>query len=234
MEEIVKLIIESILNAINEMPTFYKVISLSVLLFVFLYISNKNFRLLINLKIITKIKTNNNMIATNELFVSEKYFYSQITNVDLLDNHKENLFKIILKKKVHTTIEKSKEFFDKNKKNFKKWSPEIFYQEIYSLIFCIVEDYEKNIKTEFLKEYGDEKGKKIFELVYINGFKPYHFENIHLIEKQIKKILYSRIKNDYIKIYFTFTQFYIALETAIADCETVFNRFNGNLEKILK
>ncbi len=234
MEKIINTILEYLLNEIDKMPTFYKIITLLFLLLFFLYLGNKDFRTFIQTKIILKIKLNNKFIELNELFVSEKYFLMQISNIDLYDNNKEKLFKIILETKIKSTIQLARDFLKENKAKFKTWTAQQFYQEIYILINLIIDDYEEKIKAQFIILFGNEKGQKLYNFVYTSAFKPYHFENVDLILNQTRKILYSKIKNENIKIYFVFTQFYIALESAISDCEKVFGKFNGDLTALLR
>jgi len=234
MEKYFDIIFNIIIQEIEKMPGVYKIFSLIILSLILLYSFKPVFRKKANDTIVKMFRLlNSNIIATNELFFSEKYMLAQVDRIDLKDDAKEKLFKILLYKKIKAAISISTQWLKDNKFEFKKMSPLQLHQSLEVLISDIIKQYEIDILNKYQKEFGNQKGLKLFEHIYLKSFKPYHSDNIQFIDRTIHSVLHSKVKTVDIRIYNFFTIIYLILETAISDCEKVFDNFNGDLEKIL-
>lgn len=176
------------------------------------------------------------------LFKNEQYLIERAKDIYFDDAEKTYIFATILKIKVKVTIGEVKKYVDdlvsKRKLKVKK---EDLLSELKLLIELIVDRYEKEIEMEFIKKYGQETGKKVFDCVYygkINGesrygFKEYHSKNIDIIYKGLNSSLETPIDQPDFMLYNFLINVHTALSLAVGDLATVFKDFNGELIKLI-
>jgi len=206
-------------------------------LFIVYYIKNSNFRKLFN-KTVRKFITLHfhSSIFTHDLFFQRELFIVQINRVKFNcdnDDNKTKLFQILLKEKINAVIDVSQYELKRHHKAMSKAHPAIVSAKLFKIIDKIIETYEKNIKKQYITEYGEKTGRKLFDFIYTENFKVYHAKNIAYIERKIMRLPYAQSKNfnDVIKTFLTKIQ--DATDDAILDCEEVFEKTNGKINSII-
>jgi len=202
--------------------------------FIFYYLKSEIFRKAVN-RIIGKIFHifMNRSALAHDLFFSENLFLAQIKRVKFPSKNKTELFQILLEEKIKAALRLSKQFVKDNYKTIQKAHPSEIAAMLLNLIDAIVTEYEKNIFERYRLKYGEKIAYDLFNLIYVNAFRPYHSENIGTIEKRVKRLPFSNSKNtdDILRTFFYKIQ--DALDDSILDCEEIFESLNGQIDAII-
>ena len=197
------------------------------------YVKNENFRKSFTFSFFKFFRWSNRIILSNhDLFFRQKIYDKMIESVRFDSEHKTFLFQTLLKIKVETAINTTREFIHGINK---KLNDKELFETIINNLYFIIDQYESRIKCEFVKKYGQINGEKYFKIIYEkkdDGFKDVHNINVLFIQKTIEKISSSQAFTFKQKIYSYLTNIQIALEIAITDCEISFKKLNGEIDFI--
>ncbi|MFA6501273.1 MAG: hypothetical protein WCT85_00640 [Parachlamydiales bacterium] len=178
----------------------------------------------------------------HDLFVKQPQYIRIARNSEFGHPIKTKVFHIILFTTINTIIFKAKEFVKNNDIN--KISSLHYRQLLYLHVQDIVSTYNKLIKNQFKIQYGEEKGKEIFDFVMnsapnpifnkIGGFNIWHERRTSEIEEFIDLICKSKAFDSNIERHELYQhELNRACYMSINDAIKVYQNFNGELNKIL-
>ena len=228
----------------NGIPPLVRTIIIFILggisFLIYQYIKNEKFRnSILNFRKSSK-KIN---LLEHDLFYKEKYFLSAINNIEFKNEKiKTDLFRILLKEKIKTSIELTKQFIiDTAGKNIYKNDFNKMFFDLKVNIENIINEYEKRILTSFevyfvKKEYGIYESKKVskqlYNLLYIS-FRENHNLVLNFILQTLKQNILSNGFSKEQKLYFYLNVIDFTLEVAVSECERSFNKLNGKVAIIV-
>jgi hypothetical protein len=183
-------------------------------------------------------------LLKHNLFFKKTFFLKAINNLHFESTLKTELFKIILTEKIKTALSLTEAFIKTI--DCKLSDSELFFQ-CSENISNIISAYEESIEQAFVDYFFENKeltkkeayiiARKEYEFIYATediGFKDVHGKNVNYILKSIEKNISSKAFTQKQKLYFYLTAIDIALEISITDCENIFNKFNGEIDKLAK
>ncbi len=174
-------------------------------------------------------KTN---LLNKRFFHSLAFYKTLINSIKFIDKHKTDVFIIILNNKIETVVEMVKKFIVEIDINDRETLIS-FNEKLITNIENVITLYEERILAALVRKYGVDKGECIYTFAYVNGFKPYHEKNIEFIINVINGMVVKN--NNKIQILSFYVDILgVALDIAIADINKVFNKFNGQIKKIIE
>jgi hypothetical protein len=176
---------------------------------------------------------NKTELSTHELFFRGAIYNRQILTVQFRSEIKTKLFQILLHEKTKSIIQISKKWLSELNYNL---SNELLIESMYTNLDSIIKDFEANLKKRYIEEIGEDKGKKALCFIYhkkADGFKDIDADNLRFITSSILKIGNSKAFTQKQKIYHYFTLLELAIENAITDCEILFDKLNGDVDRLM-
>jgi hypothetical protein len=225
MQELYKIIIKYA----TEYP-----ILIPFVIFGFFYLKNNDFRKFFNKSAVKIFRISfSNQIFAHDLFFQKNLWLVQIQRVRFDSEAKTKLFRILLSEKVNAVLSVTTASLKENYKYLKNGHPAVVSAILLEIIDKIVAIYEKTILEKYQYEYGKVKGLKLFNIIYVENFKPVHEFNVQGIERKIKRLPFTSGKNidDVLRSYLSKIQ--DATDDAVGDCEEAFGNINGGIENII-
>jgi len=169
--------------------------------------------------------------------LNEEYYYDVIDNIDFQDEHKNWLFKTLLKIKSECVLKLSREWVkDIKKYKFHPGNKTAMRLDMGSAIKNMINCYEYKIFRAYTKRYGYLTGYELYNKIYHDsgGFKEQHEMNIQYLMAFIDNLhIYERIKNKRLAFMFL-GRIETALFLSIDNLSTLFKEFDGELLRIIE
>jgi len=217
---------------ISQAPYWLQIVFLLVIIpFGFLmyrFITNQNFRT-DAIKLIGTLKREKVELNKHELFSYKTLSDTYIERLDVGSKLKNDIFQIILKKKVSIVIRNAQYFVIRYNTHLKDDANISLRHEFSDLVSRCIEEYEKEIFDTMKKLYKEDT-TTLYNHIYKNAFEPYHSTNIAYILKVVDRFNNSKITRDQ-KVHMFFNLICVALDIAVLDCERTFRELNGSLKK---
>ena len=221
-------VISNFLNLLQDMPIWFQgviILLLSPIAFLaYFMIKYKGFRNVILEYIKNRQKETVYELKNHDIFLSKSIHLKYIENMDFNSKLKNDIFRKILTIKVNKVVDEINIFCKKNICKIKDID-----LLMTATIDKMVEGYEKEIYKALKTKYKDD-ADYLYNKIYTDNFKPYHNHNITYILKTINIYSDSRLTNNQ-KVYMFLNLLSIALDMAILDCERIFDKLNGSLNK---
>jgi hypothetical protein len=169
------------------------------------------------------------------LFFNRSYYYSMINKMSFTDAKKTDLFVILAKNKVDTTIDMTKDFIKQHTDKLNEYNTMILRDLMFDLRYNIIKTSSQLSMDRFVEIYGRDKGLKLWGMIYEseNGYKKYWEDKNVFINKNIERIIISKTRNNEESLRSILTQIDICIDLSILDCEDTFESLNGNISEII-
>lgn len=207
-----------------------QIIAFLILLFAIAFFTIEKFRDLVMLHITTLLRINNANPMKHPFFLQKPMFLLQTNKIKFNSDNKTWLFITLLTIKIEVVYSNLIEFLKVS--NWKKNNRYELQAGLLLLVEGMIKDYEEKILNAYIKRYP-KVGKELFQIIYTEGFKPYHQKNIEYINQNIIKIfqLKSYDKKEILNSFIL--QIWVAIDTAISDCYIAFAKLNGHVDELI-
>lgn len=174
------------------------------------------------------------------LFEERKSTAYLIKNVRLKTKLKTDIFKIIMECQSRIITEYSEYWISKNQKDLKKLDKFEILEKMQRLVKYMKEGkrgtlyrgYESEIREALILKYGNERGIKYYNYVYLDYFKPHCEKYNTAISDFFESIFFfQKSDNDELIKQFMFS-LYFSIKTRVSHLKRTFDDINGELEKI--
>jgi len=170
-------------------------------------------------------------ITSHELFFSQSKYDNIIRKINLNSEAKTFSIKTILQCKSQNVISEIKSIFKNGK--WKKFNDVKLLDFYIDAINKTVDKYADIIKGKHIKKYGESKGIKLFNYVYVNGFEPIHNARTDEVITKLKDVTESKFLSQTGKTAMFLSFVKSALDEAVIDAEKTFKKFNGEPDRII-
>ncbi|MCP4255516.1 MAG: hypothetical protein GY775_19345 [Candidatus Scalindua sp.] len=230
--------IDKLLLWIEKLPPTFQVIAVILLIITILIyraLSNAKIQKTIVLKLQKKLgKLSSTDLETHRIFSREEVYGNIIDNIHYDSKIKTKVFKVILKNKLQTDIEKTSNFV--GKKGVFELDVNTLCNNMISEMNNMVKTYEKKSLEDLKKMFGPRKANALFDFIMDSpgGFREKREERLtRLICKVDNYLRTSQIfDNNIERVEFFLSEMLYALRVAILEAEKVFGKLNGEIDKI--
>ena len=176
----------------------------------------------------------------HHLFSEKEATLFLINNIQLADKLKTDLFRLILNTRSNIMIEYSQYWANKYNKKISKLGRIDMQKRMKRLYYYMrdgkngtqFEGYEKAIKLKMMDVYGDEKGLKYYNYVYLEHFKPYSAIHDASIDNFFMNLFYYEHSGNEALVRYFLNRILSSIENSIDNLKFTFDDINGQLAKI--
>jgi hypothetical protein len=174
-------------------------------------------------------------LLMHQLFFNKNHYLGMISRMSFETQAKTNLFIIVTKNKLETTLYLTRDFVKLHNSKLNSYSKQELRELLYDLRKAITDTSTSLSKEKFIYLYGQAIGNELWQLVYesVGGYKNYWEEKNLFVTKNIERLVVSDSRNNADSMWSILTQIDISIDIAILDMEETLSGLNGQIIKLI-
>lgn len=170
-------------------------------------------------------------LQAHYLFLDYKKYVHQAKGIQFACKQKTDAFGMLVDIKFNTLINELRVWIKSNQKCYRGKTKIEMAEEFRQLLKRARRKFEANVLNEYILEFGNEKGRKMYEVIMEGekGFRAFHYRNFSIMDTFLKNIIIYEDLSNTLLLYKFFGILDTILQITVTDLYTTFSDLNGRL-----